>query len=306
MITTLTGENETLRAQMQRQIIDAFVATYGDMGLERIDGEETTYEHMHEAVQSLPFLAERKLVVLRSPSANKDFVESFEQFLQDVAETNDVLIIEPKLDKRLSYYKRLKKDTDFKELKVLDSSALAAFAVQYVKGRGGTLSSSDARLLIERVGDNQLIVQHELDKLLAYDPIISKGSIELLTERTPASSIFELLDAAFTGNTKRAMALYHEQRALRVEPQQIIAMLVWQLHILAIAATAGNRSADEIAGQAKISPFTVRKSLPLARRIGAARLKRLITSLREFDIRLKSEPINADEVVQYYLLNVAH
>jgi DNA polymerase III delta subunit len=306
MITTLTGENETLRAQMQRQIVDTFVAVYGDMGLERIDGEEASYGHMHEAVQSLPFLAGRKLVVLRSPSANKEFVESFEQFLQDVAETNDVLIVEPKLDKRLSYYKRLKKDTDFKELKVLDSSALAAFAMQHVKGQGGTLSSGDARLLIERVGDNQLIVQHELDKLLAYDCAISKGTIELLTERTPASSIFELLDAAFAGNTKRAMALYHEQRALRVEPQQIIAMLVWQLHILAIAATAGNRSADEIAGQAKISPFTVRKSLPLARRIGAARLKHLIISLREFDIRLKSEPINADEVVQYYLLNVAH
>jgi DNA polymerase III delta subunit len=306
MITTLTGENETLRAQMQRQIIDTFVTAYGDMGLERIDGEEASYEHMHEAIQSLPFLAGRKLVVLRSPSANKDFVESFEQFLQDVAETNDVLIVEPKLDKRLSYYKRLKKDTDFKELKVLDSSALAAFAAQHVKGRGGTLSSNDARLLIERVGDNQLIVQHELDKLLAYDLTISKETIELLTERTPASSIFELLDAAFAGNTKRAMTLYHEQRSLRVEPQQIIAMLVWQLHILAIVATAGNRSADVIAGQAKISPFTIRKSLPLARRIGSARLKRLITSLREFDVRLKSEPINADEVVQYYLLNVAH
>ncbi len=306
MITTLTGENETLRAQMQRQIIETFVTAYSDMGLERIDGEEATYEHMHEAVQSLPFLATRKLVVLRSPSANKDFVESFEQFLHDVAETNDVLIIEPKLDKRLGYYKRLKKDTDFKELKVLDAPALAAFAVQYVKRQGGTLSSGEARLLIERVGDNQLIIQHELDKLLAYDPAISRETIELLTERTPASSIFELLDAAFAGDIKRAMALYHEQRALRVEPQQILAMLVWQLHILAITATAGNRSADEIAGQAKISPFTVRKSLPLARRIGAVRLKRLITSLREFDIRLKSEPINADEVVQYYLLNVAH
>lgn len=306
MITTLTGENETLRLQTQQHIIDAFVSSHGDMGLERIDGEEASYEHMHAAVQSLPFLAARKLIVLRSPGANKEFVESFEQFLQDVAETNDVLIVEPKLDKRLGYYKRLKKDTDFKEFKVLDAPVLATFAVQYVKERGGNLSSNDARLLIERVGDNQLVVQHELDKLLAYNPAITKQTIELLTERTPASSIFELLDAAFAGNTKRAMALYHEQRALRVEPQQIIAMLVWQLHILAIAAAAGNRSADEIAGQAKISPFTLRKSLPLARKIGATRLKRLITSLREFDVRLKSESISADEVVQFYLLSIAH
>lgn len=305
MITTLTGENETLRMQAQQQIIDAFVRTHGDMGLERIDGEESSYERMHAAAQSLPFLAGRKLVVLRAPGANKEFIESFDQFMQDVAETNDVLIIEPKLDKRLAYYKRLKKDTDFKEYKLLDGPALAAFAVQYVKARGGSLSSNDARLLVERVGDNQLIVQHELDKLLAYSAAISRQTIELLTERTPASSIFELLDAAFSGNAARAMALYHEQRALKVEPQQIIAMLVWQLHILAIAAAAGNRSADEIVGQAKISPYTMRKSLPLARKIGLAKLKHLITTLREFDIRLKSEPLSADEVVQYYLLGIA-
>jgi DNA polymerase III delta subunit len=306
MITTLTGENEVLRAQAQQRLISDFVSAHGDMGLERIDGEEASYERMFAAVQSLPFLAARKLVVLRAPGANKEFMESFDQIVQGVAETNDVLIVEPKLDKRLSYYKRLKKETDFQEFKVLDGPALAAFAVRYAKEQGGTLSASDARMLIERVGTGQLALQNELNKLVAYNPVISVATIELLTERTPASSIFELLDAAFAGNAKRAMALYHEQRTLKVEPQQIIAMLVWQLHILAIAAAAGSRSADEIAEQAKISPFTIRKSQPLARKIGIARLKQLITSLREFDVRLKSESISADEVVQYYLLRIAN
>ena len=305
MIMTLTGENEVLRAQAQQRLVDGFVAVHGDMGLERIDGEEASYDRMHAAVQSLPFLAARKLIILRAPGTNKEFMESFDQLVQDIAETNDVVIVEPKLDKRLSYYKRLKKETDFQEFKVLDGPALASFAVHYAKEQGGTLSASDARILIERVGINQLVLQNELDKLIAYDSTVSITTIELLTERTPASSIFELLDAAFAGNAKRAMALYHEQRALKVEPQQIIAMLVWQLHILAIAAAAGNRSADEIAGQAKISPFTLRKSQPLARKIGLARLKQLITSLREFDVRLKSESISADEVVQYYLLSIA-
>lgn len=305
MITTLTGENDVLRAHAQQQFIDAFIDTHGEMGLERIDGEEASYERMREAVQSLPFLATRKLVILRSPSANKEFTEHLEDFITDIAETNDVVIIEPKLDKRRAYYKQLKKQTEFQEFKVLDGNALIQFAVQYVSQLGGKLNSSDARKLIDRIGLNQLTLQHELDKLLAYDPNITEATIMLLTERTPASSIFELLDAAFAGNPKRAMGLYHEQRALRVEPQQIIAMLVWQLHILAVLAAAGNRSADEVASQAKMSPFTVRKSQPLARKVGLAKIKHLVTSLREFDVRLKSESISADEVVQYYLLNMA-
>jgi DNA polymerase III delta subunit len=222
-----------------------------------------------------------------------------------VAETNDVVLVELKLDKRLAYYKQLKKLTDFQEFAVLDGAGLARYLTTYTKEQGGSLNTADARLLIDRVGANQLVLQHEVDKLLAYDPKVTRASIELLTERTPQSSIFDLLDAAFAGNAKRAMQLYDEQRDMRVEPQQIIAMLVWQLHILALAKAAGSRSADMIAKEAHMSPFTVRKSLDLARRISGPRLKRLVSDLRSFDVRLKSESISADEVVRYYLLNLA-
>ncbi|MEJ0073291.1 MAG: DNA polymerase III subunit delta [Candidatus Saccharibacteria bacterium] len=306
MITTLTGENDVLRQEALRQLTADFLAEHGDMGLERLDGEESSYERMREAAQSLPFLAARKLVVLRSPGANKDFAEHFEQFLSDVAETNDVVLVEPKLDKRLSYYKQLKKDTDFREFAKLDGPALERYLSEYAAQQGGNLRAADARLLIDRVGTNQLTLQHEVDKLAAYDPNITRGSIELLTDRTPQSSIFELLDAAFAGNAKRATALYDEQRAARVEPQQVLATLIWQLHILAIVIAAGSRSGDTIAREAKISPFTVRKTQGLARRITPTRLKQLITELRQFDTRLKSEALNADETVRYYLLILAN
>jgi DNA polymerase-3 subunit delta len=305
MITTLTGENDTLRQQALRQLVDTFVAEHGDMGLERLDGEESTYDRMHEAAQSLPFLAARKLVVLRAPGACKEFAEKFETFVNDIAETNDVLIVEPKLDKRLAYYKQLKKLTDFREFAVLDGNGLARYLGDYAKQQGGALGPTEARLLIDRVGTNQLILQHEVDKLLSYAPQITRNSIELLTERTPQSSIFELLEAAFAGNGRRAASLYAEQRAARVEPQQILAMLVWQLHILAIAKAAGPRSADTVARDAKLSPFTVRKSQDLARRITPTRLRQLVHDLREFDVRLKSEALSADDAVQYYLLQIA-
>lgn len=305
MITTLTGENDVLRQEALRHITADFLREHDDMGLERLDGEEASYDRMHEAAQSLPFLATKKLVILRAPSANKDFVEHFEQFVGDIAETNDVVLVEPKLDKRLGYYKQLKKRTDFKEFTALDANGLARYLMDYAKKQAGTLSSNDARVLIDRVGANQLTLQHEVDKLLTYTATINRSSIELLTERTPQSSIFELLDAAFAGNGQRALQLYKEQREARVEPQQIIAMLIWQLHILAIVKTAGERSADTVAKEAKISPFTVRKTQGLARRINLSRLKELITDLREFDTRLKSESISADEVTQYYLLKLA-
>jgi DNA polymerase-3 subunit delta len=188
---------------------------------------------------------------------------------------------------------------------VLDGNGLARYLADYAKQQGGSLSSGDARLLIDRVGLNQLILQHEVDKLVSYDPKISRASIELLTDRTPQSSIFELLDAAFAGNVKRAMSLYGEQRTARVEPQQILAMLIWQLHILAVVKTAGPRSADTIAKEAKISPFTVRKSVDLARRLSLTQLKTRVSDLLKIDLDLKSKSMNADEALQLYLLRLA-
>jgi DNA polymerase III delta subunit len=204
----------------------------------------------------------------------------------------------------LGYYKTLKKLTGFTEFVALDGNGLRRDLIDYAKEQGGSISSDDARLLIDRFGVNQLALRHEIDKLISYAAHINRTSIELLTERTPQSSIFELLDAAFVGDTNKAMMLYHEQRSLKVEPQQIIAMLVWQLYILALIKTGGGRSVDEIALQAKISPFTVRKSFGLAHNLSLLRLKQHIADLREFDVRLKSEGILADEVVQYYLLRL--
>ena len=305
MITTLTGENEVARGAEVRRAVAGFEKEYGDMAVERLDGEEATYERMAEAAQSLPFLAARKLVVLRAPGANKEFAEKFEAFIAGASETNDVIIVEPKLDKRLSYYKQLKKLTDFKEFAVLDANGLAKFAVEYTKEQGGSVSAGDVRLLVERVGTNQLGLQQELDKLLAFSTSITRESIENLTEKTPQSTVFELLDAAFAGDAKRTMKLYDEQRALKVEPQQVIAMLAWQLHVLAVVKTAKDRSPEQIAREAKLNPFVVRKTLALVRGISLARLRELITSLREFDVRTKTEGIIADEAVRFYLLQLA-
>jgi DNA polymerase III delta subunit len=305
MISTLTGENEVERGAELRRAVAAFEKEYGDMAVERLDGEEASYERMVEAVQSLPFLVVRKLVVLRAPGANKEFTEKFAAFVEAVSDTNDVIIVEPKLDKRLTYYKQLKKLTAFKEFAVLDAGGLARFAVDYTKERGGSILSGAARLLVERVGTNQLGLQQELDKLLVFDPKITEQSIESLTEKTPQSTIFELLDAAFAGDAKRTMRLYDEQRALKVESQQVIAMLAWQLYILAVVKTAKQRSVDDIAREAKLNPFVVRKTQGLVRHITLARLKELITGLREFDVRTKTEGILPDEAVRYYLLQLS-
>jgi DNA polymerase III delta subunit len=304
MIIALTGENSFgLRQELDR-IIKDFVGQHGDLALERLDGEEAEPDRLREAVTGLPFLSSKKLVILRAPSTNKQFAEQAEQILSEVPETNDVVLVEPKPDKRTAYYKFLKKATEFREFPELDQFGLANWLVKAAEGKNGSLSLADARYLVERVGAEQQLLSNELEKLLLYGSKIDRRAIDLLTDAAPQSTVFQLLEAAFAGHTKTALKLYADQRAQKVEPAQIIAMLTWQLHVLAIVKAAGDRSADTIASEAKLNPFVVRKSQGIARHISQSELKRLVNDLLRIDLAMKRTAIDPDEALQNYLLAI--
>jgi DNA polymerase-3 subunit delta len=306
MITTLTGANAYgLQAELHK-LVDAFVKEQGDLAVERIDGSESDFSQIQAALTSLPFLATKKMVVLREAGTNKQFAEAAEQILSEVPETTDVILVEPKLDKRLAYYKFLKKQTDFQEFPELDLNGLAKWLTKSAQEQGGLLNPSDARYLVERVGQNQQLLSNELDKLLLYSKSITRQSIDQLTEPTPQSTIFQLLEAAFAGNSRRALDLYDEQRALKVEPPQIVAMLAWQLNVLAIIKTAKDRGADQIAKEARLNPFVVRKSQAIANKLGLTELKSLIADLLKIDVNSKRTGIDTDEALQNYLLKLAN
>jgi DNA polymerase-3 subunit delta len=158
--------------------------------------------------------------------------------------------------------------------------------------------------MVDRVGLDQQLLANELEKLLLYSQQINKDSINLLTDQNVQSTIFQLLDAAFAGNKKRAIQLYEEQRSQKVDPLAIIAMLTWQLHILALLVHARNRSADEIAREAKVSPYTVKKSQNVARKLSRDDIKRYVTDLLDIDKRARREAIDLDEALQLYLLEL--
>ena len=305
MIITLTGPNTFMLQTELNKIRSDFVTEFSDMGLEQLDGEETTVKRMIEAAQSLPFLAPKKLVVLRNPSAQKTFMEQIDTILKGVPETTELILYETKLDKRSVYYKVLKAKTEYREYIDLDPVKLNNWIVQYAKDQVGSISAGDARYLVERVGSNQQLLASEIDKLLTFDLTINRASIDLLTDQAPQGTIFELLDAAFAGNIKKLSTLYHQQRALKVEPQQIMAMIAWQLHVLALVKTAGERSADEIAREAKLNPFVVRKTMQLAKDLSLTEVKGLVSRALALDIKLKSQTIDADDALQHYLLSIS-
>ena len=304
MIEVLTGANDFARKAELKRITSEFASNYGDFGLEFINASEVELGRLIESVSSLPFLAQRRMIILINPAGNKSLIESPEKLLEAVAETTDLIIEERKFDKRLNLYKTLKKLTQIKEYTELDERGLASWLVGETSKRGGHLSGNDASYMIARLGTNQMMLSQELDKLITFDPQITRINIDLLTEPLPQSSVFDLLDAAFSGNKKRTIELYQDQRQQQIEPQYIMSMIAWQIHIIAVVKFNEKDSPESIASKAKLNPYVVRKTLGLTRNLSQKQVKDLVSRALALDVRLKSEMIDADDAVQHFLLTV--
>lgn len=300
MITSIVGNNRYLMAERLAKLVSSFEGKYGNLAIERIDADEASLDQINEAVSSLPFLAERKLVILKNLGLNKA-AEEIEQIISSANTDIDVIIYDQITDKRTIYYKTLKSKTTFKEYQNVEPRDLANWLVDEAKNSGAELKLSDANYLIERVGSNQQLLAGEVQKLSIYEPKISRQAIDLLTSKNPQTKVFDLLDAAFSGNKQKALALYADQRTQRVEPQEIMAMLAWQLRLLVAASIGKEEQSSVIAKDLGLSPYPLSKAQNLVAKIGTTRLKELVNDAAEIDRKAKTSSIDLDEALKTYI-----
>lgn len=305
MVFVLWGTNSYMRDAELRRRIASHVEKHGDFGVEHYDAAEVTYDSILAAATTLPFLSDARLVVVKNFSANKVLLEKIENFITQSNADTEVLLIDGKLDKRTAWYKFIVKKVNTTEYAPLDARNVERWLIDEAAKRGGRIQGPDARLLIARVGEDQQFLSHELDKLLAYDASITKETIELLCDPIPQSTIFMMIESLFNGRLREALSLYDEQRRQRVEPQAMMGMVAWQMHLVALAKAAGSKPAQEVAREAGVAPFAFQKSQGLARRLTMTEIRQLFGYLTEADLRTKSESVDADRLMQTVLIKIA-
>lgn len=305
MITTLTGDNRHQLKQALGKIVNRFESKHGSLAVERFSAEESSAEQILHALTAVTLLSQEKLVIIEDFESFKDLAESIDDWLDKVPETTDLVLVINKLDKRLGFVKLLQKSTDFQEFKPLDSHNAVGWVAKEVLDRAGQIDQGTAQYLVDCVGPNQALLSNEIDKLILFNPKVTRESIDLLSERQLSSSVFDLLDAGFGGQGKKALSLYEDQRRQRIEPLYIVSMIGWQLHILALVKTAKGKAPNDIAKQAGMHPFVIQKSSNLIRRITLTKLKQLVHQAVELEIMLKSRSTDADDAVKHFLLSLA-
>lgn len=285
-------------------LIDDFLKDNQEHNLIKVDCSETSFEQIIGSISNVSLFGEKQLVVLIGPQQNDNLIEGLDLLISN-SDNSDVLIIYDSVDKRSKLYKTLKKESQFQEFFVDEKADISDWVIDQTKQTGGQITKSSANYLISQVGNDQIKLINEIDKLVCYEPNINNKNIDLLCEPTPQSTVFQLLDAVFTGNFRLANNLYGQQRAQNVEPIMILGMVIWQIHILAIVHAGKSMTNGEIAKKAKLNPFVVGKAMTVVSSMSRGYLQGILETVSNLDLSLKTKPIDADQAIKNLLLRLS-
>ena len=275
-------------------------------GLEILDGEDMSADRLKDALLQMPFLVSKKLVIIRGVFAGKLLVESLQDILeQQVPDEIDVVLCDDKPDKRTKLFKYLDKNTAREQFQLLDIVRLAVWVRQYAVEQGCELSDQLVRQLVERSGTDQYRLSHDIEVLALQQQPITTRTIEELVQPTLNSTVFQLLEVAFVGNSHRALALCNELFTQKIAPSEIVAMIGWQLHIFALIKTAGTHSPTDIAKLGRVHPFVVSRSMSTAKRMSTAQLKELVSRALAADLAIKTSSGSAEDVLRVLILELS-
>lgn len=303
MILTLSGDTFAI-TKTEHDLVGRFISKFGVHGLERIDGEDYDPSQLPQLLQGVSLFATERLVVLKNAAINKPLWEALADWADKVPAETTLVVVEPQPDKRTRTYKVLKSKTDFKEFNQISDNELVKWAGNRAKELGASLGTAETNYLIERTGRDQWRMSHEIDKLASFQPKITKQAIDDLVEPSPEGTAFELLDAAVAGNTKLVTTLIRNLKT-EEDPYKLFGLLASQVHTLAVVALAGNRSSDQIAQDAGLHPFVVRKTQSAAKRLGTNKVKQIVKDVAVCDHQLKSTGADPWQLIASCLQKVA-
>lgn len=153
------------------------------------------------------------------------------------------------------------------------------------------LELPEARLIVQRVGDDQHVLLRELEKLAAYcgrHPVVA-DDVYLLIARTVEARVFDLVDAVATKRSSDAFFLVEELYLAGERPTGLFMRVERHFQHLskAVALRDAGYAPGRIQEELGLKPFPARKLVQQSGLYDAEGIRLAIALLAESDARLK-------------------
>src|SRR5215211_1005769 len=292
--------------------------TSADMNTARLDARSMDENDLNNAVNAIPFLAKRRLVLLQNPSSkynNPNARKKFLAFLEKTSETTRLVMfesVEPKEAERhwlVKWAEKNSKSIQTKAFMLPRLKAMTGWIINETKNQDGKIDPRAADMLKEMVGVDTRQAGMEIAKLLAYvnwARPITGSDVEAVCIVTSQQSVFDFVDALSNGNGKSAQHLLH--RLLENDdPFSLWGMVVRQFRLLIQAREIldGRGNQNDVARSLGVHPFVAEKTTQQATHFSIETLEQIYRRLLKIDEEVKTGQITLDLAMDTLVVELA-
>lgn len=280
--------------------------------------DEIKKEDVQQAIRSMPFLSQRRMVIIRDlvSETTKGEENTWAEVLENTPDFAIVILferVEPKVLEKKALFKRLKgaADVHYYPFPAMEGTALSEWILTRVKALGGAISQEAARMLAERVGSDLWQMHGEIQKLVAFanGAQIDEKMVGRLVRASFEGEIFAFVDAVSRKRPTEALKLLEEERLSGANEFYLLTMLARQVRILlgvrSLLDTDSRISQKELAAALELHPFVAGKALAQARAFTTESLKRAHQLLFDYDRDAKSGRMEAGLAVDLMTIHLS-
>ena len=288
----LFGDEPFLVNSYKKRLREA-IAGDDTMNYNYFEGKGPDVKEIISLADTMPFFAERRLVLIDGSGFFKSAQEELAAYLPQMPDTTCLVFAESEVDKRNRLYKRVKELGYAAELNKQDAAQLMRWAAGILGRDGKKISRPVMEYFLERTGDDMENIRMELEKLVCYTmgrDVITKEDVDAVGTVHVTSRIFDMVAAIVAGNTKKAMELYEDLLTLKEPPMRILFLIARQfnqlLQIKELAALGKDKGA--MASALKVPPFAVGKLTAQARAFTREQILSWVTLCVETETAVKT------------------
>jgi DNA polymerase-3 subunit delta len=309
------GDEKYLQKHCLEQLRKAIVPDGAEgFNLHRLSGKGLTLHELADAVEGIPFLSERKLVLVDDfdlmgiPASDRD---RWVSLLDSVPEScclvfiYDTAVYKP--DGRSKIQAALNRSAAIIEFKEQEDHRLISWIGQHFKRLDREIDWRLCEYLIFRCGRGMSGLLGEIQKIAAYsdERVISQESIDEVAEPVLEAVSFDFSDAIAGGNTRKAAETLQTLQWMREPPEVLLGTVGKTLRGLyaarmAIEGKKNVRDVMDVCGYR--SAYPAEKLMRAAGKRTTEWCKNALLNVREADAMLKGEiETERDRVMEWLL-----
>ena len=292
-IYLLYGEEGYLKKQYKERFVKAMLPEGDTMNYACYEGKSTDVKEVIDLAETMPFFAERRLIVFENTGFFKSAGSELADYIKDMPGTTYFIFVENEVDKRSRLYKAVKAKGHIVELSTQDEGTLKRWIQGIVRGEKKQMSDSAILYFLGKVGTDMENIRKELEKLICYAldrDTITKEDVDAVCVTQITNHIFDMVNAVADKNQRRALDLYYDLIALKEPPMRILFLMIRQYRILfqVKALLKQGYGRKEIASKAGLHPFAAGKYMEQAKRFRMRDLREVMEDGAEIEQRVKT------------------